>query len=96
MRRIYSLILLWWLSLAVLAGNPQTSNPALRPEMAERNYMLQMVEDTGNKGNDYEQYVRRCNDRGICRFSLPVETVIYETEFSRHKVIYPGNRPDWD
>lgn len=74
------------------AASGVSEKPALGPEMAEREYMLQMVEEKGDKGNEFEDYDRQCNDHGVCSLSPKKNRVIvYETAFGKQTVVYPGN-----
>lgn len=78
-------------SLFAAQPQPLSDNYLLLPQQAEKEYMLQMVRETGSKGNQYEEYGRECNSSGICRFTR-TETprqVQYDTPYGMQTVIYP-------
>lgn len=86
------------LPAGLVAGPSVSENLVIFPQMAEKEYMLQMVRETGSKDNQYEQYTRQCNVNGICRFSRtdsPRE-IQYKTPYGMQTVIYPHSVPAFD
>lgn len=87
-----SLSLLLLVSTSLSANEYILDGGAALPQTIEYNYMLEQVKKKGANGDEYGEYVRQCNDSGICRFMAPAETtrsVVNKTPFGTQTVIYP-------
>jgi len=64
---------------------------AIQLEQAQRDYVLGEVRKHGARGDQFQEYVRQCNDNGICRFTRPKNqrAVTCQTPYAPHIVIYP-------